>query len=517
MKTKYIMGALLAASLAFTSCEKMLDIDQHGVSSLETYYKTDAEAEEALTAVYAAYSGVFYDNYFLNNMLADDFWSGGGDRGDNASNEQLNEFVYGANHASISSLFSNYYKAIYRANVVLGHVDESSAIKQRARAEAKVIRALCYIDLISLWGTPPLVDHELTPDEYKAPNGNPNELWALVESDLNEAIASGYLPQKSSLNDKETGYHTTKQLAQALLGKAYVFQKEWTAAIASFDQVIGSGLYDLYEGEYENVLSATADNSRESMFELNKLNDVNNVWSNFSFYPVMVGWRGSKMSFGKTSDVYASCWGFCNPRKGLYDAFVAWEGAEGYRLNQTMKTYDQVKAMGDAITAGNALYGHEGYFMWKNRTINSDLISGGFGFCSQKNERIMRYAEVLLLAAEAQVMGGGTKATEYINKIRTRAKLPALASVDMNVVKTEKRLELCGESVRFQDLVRWGDAFDALNAVGKDVPNFKSDGTVVWNTYNQTQYGFKQGKHELLPFPEAEVSLNDKIVQNQGW
>lgn len=126
-----------------------------------------------------------------------------------------------------------------------------------------------------------------------------------------------------------------------------------------------------------------------------------------------------------------------------------------------------------------------------------------------------RYAEVLLLAAEANLEAGNTDvALKDINEIRLRAKETPLTSVTLNDIKTEKRLELCLESTRFQDLVRWGDAKNALASQGKEIPNYSSKG-VSWDFTNST-FGF-QDKHMLLPIPLKERELNPNIQQNTGW
>lgn len=514
MKTKYIILGLAVTVLAlFTSCEGMLNIDQHGTASFDTYYQTDEEANEAITAVYANFASIHYNYYFVKNLLSDDFWSGGGGRGDNNENEQLNEYTFGPEHSYIKGVFQSYYSVIYLSNVVLGHVPDETAIQKRAIAEAKVFRAFAYIDLISMWGTPPMVDHELLPSEYKQPNGDPVKLWSLVENDLKEAIASNSLEEKSSAAD-DSNYRIKKQFAQALLGKAYVFQKKWAEAATVLDEIVASGKYALYTGDYEDILTIHAKNNCESLFEVNKLNDPNNAWTNWTIYAAMVGWRGSAMNI--TSEINAECWGFCNPQSDLYQAFVQNEGTDGYRLNQTMKSYEAVKAQGDAVIDGKELYGHEGIFMWKSRILKEEMISGGW-MSSYNNIRYMRYAEVLLLAAEAHFQNGNIpKATEYVNQIRNRAKLASKATVTIDDIMLEKRLELCGESVRFQDMIRWGIASKMVDQ-GKKTPWFTSGGTTKWIEYNSgDKAGFKD-KHLLLPFPETEITLNQNVQQNPGW
>jgi hypothetical protein len=508
-----ITGIFMIFALLLPSCDDYLSSEQHGVYTYDTFYKTDEEAEQALAAIYAYYSnsGTFYNIWFLKNLLSDDFWCGGGGRGDNAQNEQMNEYTFNAEHPYIVGAFQNYYGVIYRANVILGHVPDESPIQKQVRAEAKVWRSFAYIDLISMWGTPPLVDHELEPGEYKQSNGNPEELWALVENDLTEAIASNALHEKSGVNDNSS-YHITKQFAQALLGKAYVFQEKWPQATQVLDGMIASGKYDFYSANYDEILQYNAENNSESLFELNYLEDPNNAPLILLF--AMTGWRTDHMII--TTNIARNTWGYCNPQKELYDAFVAEEGENGYRLTQTMKTYDQIKATGDEIIPGNELYGHEGYFMWKTRKVQEEE-QGGFNG-THNNVRIMRYSEALLLAAEAHVNGGNAaKAAEYVNKLRTRARLAPKANVTINDVMIEKRLELCGESTRYQDMLRWKVA-DKMANQGTRTPSLQSNGAITWVSYNASaQAGFKPGRHWLLPFPQSELTLNDNITQNTGW
>ena len=111
---------------------------------------------------------------------------------------------------------------------------------KRAINEAKVFRAWASFELVTLFGTAPVVDHLLEPGEYRLGNSDPAEMWALIENDLNEAINSGTLPSKSDVNDAEGGIRITKETAQAFLGKAYLFEGKNSEAAAMLDNVIKS-------------------------------------------------------------------------------------------------------------------------------------------------------------------------------------------------------------------------------------------------------------------------------------
>ena len=522
MKKNLLYIAMMAVmSLGFSGCDSELDIQKHGnLGSMDTYYTTDDNVNSATASLYLQMRSLYYNWYFTKNCLSDDVWSGGGGRGDNAEMEKLNEYTFDADHGMIQSLYSGLYSVIYKANLIIDKVQGETTVMKRAINEAKVFRAWAHFELVTLWGTAPVVDHLLTPDEYRQSNSEPAALWAVVENDLTEAINSGTLPSKSGVNDEETGIRVTKEVAQALLGKAYLFEGKYSEAASMLDNVINSGKYALFTADtYDMQFHARYNNNCESMFELQKRNDSEQQWNQFDMVFLMQGWRTSVLNYsGTAANVIATgTYGFMNPRKSLYEAFVAREGANGYRLNKTMMTYDQLSAFGVTVQPGSNVYGNEGYFFWKNQSLKEDCVMDFSAFQGLQyiNLKMMRYAEVLLLAAEAQFKANNTaKALEYINQIRTRAQEAPLANVTMDDIKAEKRLELCNEAVRFQDLVRWGDAQTAMANQGKEIPSFTGN-DVQWNFKNET-YGFKE-KNNLLPIPLKEIELNPNMSKNTGW
>lgn len=512
---------LTTVSMATTSCEDRLDIVKHGnMGSQETFYQTDKEAQEALASVYVSFRSNYYNWFFLKNMLSDDVWAGGGSRGDNAEIEKLNEFNFGTDHSMIQAEYSSLYGIIYQANLVIEHVQPTSDEKKRCVAEARFFRAWANFELASLWGTAPLIDHVLRPDEYRPGNATAEQLWKAVESDLNEAINAGVLPSKTSVDDKETGIRVTKETAEAYLGKTYLFQGKYKEAAETLDKVINSGKYALYTGPYDLLLHAGNNNGCESILEAQMRNDSEQAWNQMTMLHLMLGWRTDKLSYSgqAVNEIATGTYGFGNPRKSLYDAFVSEEGTQGYRLNSVIRTYDQMKAYGIVIQPGALVYGNEGYFFWKNRPLKEDCIMDApyFQALQYVNLHVMRYAEVLLMAAEAHLQSGDTGAAlRYINEIRHRARLQPLSTVTLDDIKNEKRLELCFESVRYQDLVRWGDAEKVLGKQGAEIPSIDATGAVQWN-YKNENYGFKD-RNKLLPIPLKETELNKNNHQNEGW
>ena len=510
-KYKFLAIAALIA-LGLCSCTDSLDIQQHGVLNKTSYYKTDEDANEVLTAVYKDISGLELNSFLIKNILSDDIWCGcDSHEGDYW---KINDYNFDSSNPNLESLFSGYYNVIGKCNVVLDNLSGESETVRRAQAEARVARAWMYFELTTLWGNPPLVDHLLGSDDSAQPNADPAALWAFMEKDLLDAINSGVLTQKSSIDDN-TVYHFTKQYAQALLGKVYLWEKKYTEAAKVLDEVINSGLYGLYQGEYVDIWSVHHENNRESMFESNFVVDESNPGQCMRLYPAFTGVHPALYDT-KLGDLNLGPVGFSGnqPTSDLYNAFVSEEGVNGYRLNQTIKTPDFMAQHGYKFKDGMSLYG-EGYYMWKNH-METDATGIGTPLDYGNNIRWMRYSEVLLLAAEAQLGAGNQgKANQYLNEVRTRAKLP-FKTCTLEAIKKEKQLELCNECVRYQDLQRWGDAAQTLKNRGEVTPVFGADGKVVWKKFSDT-YGYKVGKNEYLPYPASEIRINRAIKQNPGW
>lgn len=545
MKTKnisFVMACLVAAGVA-TSCTDLLEIEQHGVQRYEDYYQTDEQINAAITECYQQALTMGLTQFSVKALLSGDFWCGGGQRGDNGGYEALNEYRFSADDSSILSMFQGYYTGINRCNIVLDKCSENnSSVAKRACAEARVIRALMYFELTSMWGTVPMVEHVIEPSEAQIGNTDMATLWKFIQDDLNTAINSGELFEKSSVDETSAEkYRVSKQFAQALLGKAYLWAGDKASAAAQFDAVINSGKYALYGGEgrpeteeYQNVIQYRAKFNCESLFESTQGNDQNN-WG-FMITGCMLRWRSGNFtntymvvndfSTSTTPDkVDTNYWsyfsgqdyGFYNPSSILMSAFD--ENGDTYRRDQTMKHVDWVQGNLGLILSGN-LYGVEDYLMWKWRAGVDTQNWGNYGPMSYTNNyRWMRLAEVYLLAAEANLESNPSKATEYVNVVRRRAHLADKGSVTLKDIQLEKQCELCGEGVRYQDIQRWGIGAQLLAKQGEKIPTRSAAG-IEWDTKannDPSKYGYKAGKHELLPMPFKELQMNKNLEQNPGW
>lgn len=525
MRKHIITGLLSLSALLMAGCADNLDIQQNGSTSLNDFYQTDAEVEEATTAIYAQFRsmlrGRFTSTTELKLSLSDEVYIGGSTRGDNLGKEQLNEYRYDHTNEVISSVFENLYTLLYRANLVINKVDPSgSNIKKRDVAEALVFRAWANFELVTLWGPAPLV-LEAQRSDYKAGNSTVEAIWAQVEADLNQAISMDCLNEKQNMEDNISGIRVTKQFAQALLGKAYIFQGKYAEAIQPLQEIVNSGLYGFLE-DYENYCVATYNNNREIIFSDNVANTIQDASSCWLW--LCCGWSSSYLTGLSTTsaDINSMGWGQFLPTPASIQAFIDMEGEDGFRFKGTMKSYNDLLDMGISLINGQAYYASSGYFNWKYRAPKLSLVNPMNPTSLYNNIPFMKYSEVILLLAEAKIMtdGDGAGDTE-LNMIRRKAHLPELSNAGMDELKAEKRLELYMDGTRYQDLIRWGDAATVMAEQGKQIPAFNGlnpDGSfnVTEDRYTNTEYGFKK-KHYLLPFPEAEININPNINQNPEW
>lgn len=508
---KYIYGLFLISIFLLPGCEDYLDTTQMGVTSQDDFYNTDAEVTQALYAIYDKIQSDNLNTFQFKNMLSDDALAGGGGRGDNSWGERLDEYTYGTNNSILTANFTKYYQIIYTANLLINNLENAdTAVKQVALAEAKTLRAYAYFELVTLWGPVPLVTSSLNPDEYAQPNAIVETIWAQIETDLSEAIPN--LPLKSAQSVAQKA-NVSKGTAQAWLGKAYLYQEKYDQAAEQFDAVISSGEYALAD-DFSEVTKESSEFNSESVFEISYTKDVSSV-TECTWIVAFCGPRSPWFSAG-SSGISQTAWGWVEPRQGLYDAYVD-AGDELRRKATLMSEEELINNFGGSFRIdGNLPYGSYGLVRLKHGAWVDETPGEAFHTIGGTNYRITRYSDVLLMAAEAynrKSVPNDEKALEYVNMVRTRVNLPVLAVTGNSLfeaIKIERRLELAFEFVRYQDLIRWGDAANVLADQGKQIP--RGDGTF----FEFPDAGFKE-KHWLLPFPEDEIMVNPNIVQNPGW
>ncbi|WP_346854579.1 RagB/SusD family nutrient uptake outer membrane protein [uncultured Draconibacterium sp.] len=546
----YIKLILIFLFAGFASCnEDALDIPQRGVLEVDRTYQ-NADDETVLSFIAAIHYKIHGDSFSDGNLgttvsalsLRRHLGMMGG--------EFAEYFQYlGTPETSVYKLtWSYYYTVIYWCNMIIEQFPNNNVASQevlsQAIAEARAIRSIMMMNLVQLYGNPPLADHIMTGEEG---NTSAEESWAFIESELIEVAEQ--LPSKNGIDGQSAiGSRLSKEAVYAYLGKAYLWQEKYAdAAQTLHNKVIASGLYDLVE-DFSELNRYTADFCPEylweyditdaSGYELSQaglFDAVNYNWSpNALFIPDGLYNEGG---FGQTaypSDAFGDFMGEhetnANTKSNRYRASIA---SYDEVLDETLFSYSDGEKGMKSVGAPDC----EGYFRLKLSPRTENVMgSDGWSFdYLHNNICYMRYAEVLLNYAEAVAMGGNEGALsglEALNMVRTRAGLPVAPALDMNNeeygVKAERRAELFYEGIRFIDLVRWGDASNVLADCGKYVPQFYGyENGNNTNPQSKDQWkiiktatiggGFIANKHELFPIPAVDLNNNPNLIQNQGW
>ena len=543
MKKIYSVLSIAALVLAASSCQQNLDIPQKSVLSTEDYYTnaTPDEAEALIASAYKLYWGGRdvtcvngIEKMLFLNSLDDDHYPGGGSFADATYQfQEAGNYNVSSADTAPKIMYKGVYSVIYHCNLILEKIPETNDARiNRVKAEANFLRALAMFDAVRWWGTPPLPDHLLSQDEYSQAN-NPTEdsiKWILAQM----KDAADKLPAIQGKGQQEAfGARISKHAALAFRGKVGLWYGQkfndmeiLKGAVDDLKTVIDSKLYGLVSDMF--ILERPAgDFCEEYLFEHNSAdndgfpgnpqNDLRHMWT---------GWPDGLVA---PVGIYTG-WGW-NAVSGDFGRFLAQhEGdTEKPRFKSTIHTYEQVLAMDYAAgkTPGvlpKGICHNEGYFTYRGIAFLADFYDiPGFWKYSMTNAALLRYAEVLLLYAEAKFLvdgdadGSGQKA---LNEVRRRAQIPELASMTYQDIKDERRAELFYEQERFFDLVRWGDAPTVLANKGKKLYKFYGykPGTTEYNieVIDGPGAGW-QDKYNLLPFPFEQVSANPNLKQNPGW
>lgn len=561
MKKYIILLVALVFSLSVSSCQQsLLDIEQKSVIDLDSFY-SNATDDDALQLIASLYHFMYtqgqghLDMVIRNGMDDDNYFSS--DVSSTAT-EEFDDFTVTAENQFLKEMYSHYFTINYLSNLIVTKLNNESAERNRIIAEAKVMRAWAYMQLIRYWGTPPLVTEVISGDA-QIPNGTKEELWDYVFTSLTEAAA--VLPSKGGAGQGANANirgRLTKEAAMALLGKAQFYSGDYESARQTlYNNVINTGYYALIP--VQNLFHKGGDFSDEYIWEYNseETNTTNYQGQGNRNKANYYGWRSNFMRYPST--IYQNGWGFgaTTEKFGKFmDSFdIKADGSKSERYKNTLVSFSDFFE-GDwkfyynngssARLATPAVPTHPkdvlfsapcpncgGYFRLKDIAWLNDMFAttGSMRTCNASNWPHMRYAEVLLLYAEACLQTGTDtqRGLQYLNAIRTRAGIPTLASYSLEDIKNEKRAEMYWEGERFLDLVRWGDAATVLSDCGKQDAyfyglkdetepfDFSSSNWNVQYIQGTNPNGFQANKNELLPFPATEFYTNKLLVQNPGY
>ena len=572
MKKIFLSVAVLTAGMMFTSCNQdLLDIEQKATSSTENFYKTDADAESAVTAMYATYIGEIggtegiWNAYIMGlNYSADDVFAAGGDINDHADFRILNEMRYDPSSGPIGTLYNHIYKSIYSANLVINYFGETAdtPAKRKAVAEAKVMRAWAHMLAAQVYYQPPIVDHLITTD--KPTNAESQKaIFDFCVKDCEEAM--GDLPERQGKNDKEGAWRVTKGFAQFVAGKAALFAGDNAKAASLLKPLVESSNYALVPGErFRDLFHIEGDGCEEKIFEFNYTTNtaIGGTWGGSIqrgrwMVANVLNWRGDDIAEknGKAPKICSTGgWGggsinqdFAHKmlandgdsyrRKATFltsDEFFYDETLCGWKSDATKKTRAEKEFDPDrGITKSAGSFSRSDVMEVKMMCHPNDVDLSVGDNCNNTNLCLARLGEAYLLYAEACLASGNsTEALKYVNKIQQRAGSKTISSsVDLTTIQDEKEYELWFEGCRWFDIVRWGIAKQCYDKVLDNIPlqwdeYFQSGGTKPHKLTYKIHHPFADagiklefvaGKHEYWPIPQTVIEINDQMHQVRGW
>ena len=545
---KLMVAALLLTST--TACEKTFDelASNPNQQDVNGFYNTPQNINKGVIGIYAyittpramGTAGRLQINRGDESSDASDYGAPG------QYSAQLTSSWY-----TIVQPYALFYTAASQACQMIEAIPNVNFSNQQLKnaylGEAYFLRAYTHWFLFLNFRNIPLMKElPKSAKDYK-PQATPEETWDFIISDLKRA--KELLPEKGFWKGESIG-RVTKGSAIALLGKAYLYRSGieryygnstttyYNEAAAEFNELILSGKYRLV-ADYNDNFKVATENNDESIFELQFLGDVTNTGFNPGLSNSGV-WRDPRGYLPPTNKNASSSvihdW--------VYNTFVNSKDASGHTDPRMFGTliFDDTKPEINARTGDEVrifdnktfreYYGAKGFGVAKAQankykaacrkgidwTLTTRNPGNNFymwnGRANGLNQIEIRYADVLLMYAEAVVNGGiqgSLSALDAVNQVRARVGMPAVASVDMNVKENERILELTQEGHRFFDLLRWGKVVQRFRELEASDPNFKQ--------YNTSPYlRFQENKNEWLPLPVDEVEGNPYIQRNNpGW
>jgi starch-binding outer membrane protein, SusD/RagB family len=486
-KVNKCIAVVAALLLTTTACEEsFLDVPPQAQQPAEKFWQTEEDATKAVNAMYAnlrEWKQVAFAPIAIESVGSDDAEKGSSPS-DATFMNNFDNFTATSTEGQLSDFWNGQYQSINLANQVLDNVPNISmdqSLQQRFLGEAKFIRAYAYFRLVRAFGDVPLrLTVPANAEEFNIPRTPKDQVYDAIEQDLTDAAA--VLP--TSYAGADIG-RITKGAALALHAKVAMYRGHWEDVLSLTNEVMGMG-YSLVPN-FQVLFRESNENSPESVFEIQADIIEGNPDASNSQYSQVQGVRGSE----------AGGWGFNVPTQDLADAF----DPEDPRRDATIIFRGEITPQGDAIPAegDNPMYNEKSYVPF------SDYVTG-YSQGAQQNIRVIRYAEVLLMNAEANNELGNTEAAlAALEMVRARARggdpdvLPEITTTNQEELRqaiwNERRYELAMEFDRYFDVIRQGRAAEVFGPLG-----------------------WKPNKNEVWPVPQSEIDLSSGLLtQNLGY
>jgi hypothetical protein len=487
MKNLKITYIFLALFVMASCSDDFVDVASNNENS-EDYFNSEQDYQDALISAYDLLQTTS-QNVLLGEIASDNTLCGGENANDVPGFQQIDDMIHTPINNQLRVLWQWMYAGVNRANYIMEFQDKTDfAGKEGVLAQARFLRAYYYFELVKWFGDVPFaVDTRIQfGDQFSIGRTPKAEIYAQMELDF--MYAADNLPYVQS----QTG-RVTKGAAQAMLGKVYLYQDKFPEAAAVLEDLIDNGPYDLLS-DYSTMFENDNENNIESVFEVQYTDLEGAGFGCFqcSEGNIAVGFNGIR---GYNGPLFESGFSFNVPTQEVVDEFEVGD----MRLETAILDIDAWAAdTGATFTTG---FEHTGYYNRKYIARQGDSNIGDANLTNPNNYRAIRFADVLLMAAEALNRGNisDSRAEMYLNRVRERAfgnsdnNISATGANLTDAIYHERRVELVGEGHRFFDLVRTGRAAAEID-------------------------GFQAGKHELFPIPLIEIQLaGNQWAQNPGY
>ncbi|WEK34308.1 MAG: RagB/SusD family nutrient uptake outer membrane protein [Candidatus Pseudobacter hemicellulosilyticus] len=522
----YISLSLL---LCASACSKFLDTEDVTTATEQNFYKTPGDAYKALVGCYDGLQAVWKDGMALPvaaELMSDNTFGGTG-TSDGFGYQMVDEFdktrspsdqnMYNAN-------WINYYKALYRCNMLLSKMDgiewKDEALRKTYESEARFLRAYMYFDMVRLWENIPLI---IIPTTDNVPQNSADEVYKQIAEDLQYAAAN--LPATSyTAQPVATHGRVTKWAAEALLARVFLYYTGYYAkadlvgvvskaqALSSLEDVISNGAFGLLDNfahlwPAAGLNNYAGEDNKETVFAIKYTytsdydgNQDGNHWM------IMFGMRDQSVY------PYGNGWGGCTVNPKLWNAYSA---TDTRRVASIISITDE--KIKDETKKGQREY--TGYYNKKYAPMSdsagksmAEKLGGTNLMIGQYQDYVsIRYADVLLMAAEL----GSANAQKHFDDVRKRAYGASFTALPVSTdnLFTERRLEFALEGIRYWDLLRQG-VQTAANTIA-ETTNVQNGGVSASKTIQAAKIVETKGLQQV---PYTQINLSSNVLkQNAGW
>ena len=506
MKGHYIFSALLGIGLLLQGCET-LDYTPADQLNDKTFWRTEQHANQAAVALYAAMkAGWAFGRDFTFDMISDIA------NGTSPHAGIARGTSFSSGDASVQNTWQYLYEVVHRSNTVIRNVsamDIDETVKTRVIGEAKFLRAMAYFRMLNCWGGVPYYDESCIIEEEFATLSNPRESAETIRGhildDLTDAISK--LPVAWETSDYG---RATKGAAYALRGKVYLYNREWSKAIADFEEIVYNKTnnygYELHPDYNELFRLYNGKRSKEMIFSIQSL-DGNVAGHGLE----LCSFLGNKSTMRL---IASNC---IVPSTHLVDMYENLDGSP-FNWDDIFPGFNDGSPPMEAQAFIRNSEGWNSYF-WR-KFIPTGNLDGYWGEYTRVPYEfpLIRLGDVLLMLAEAYNEENSLdKAVTELNKVRDRVGMPSLnngspwlavnSQEEMRQrIRNERAYELPAEGHRYWDLRGWG-------IYG---PTVKNATDIYGDLMFTREY---QPRHELWPIPQVELERNPNLQhdQNPGW